>query len=177
VIRYLDAVRLAGPRAPEAHAARRVQPREAPYEAARRLTAPRALDAVARSAARGETHPLAPWRAASGGAVLESFQLLAIRRAPRDAVVVTVRERWWRPGDEEALGRSVSEYLVGRVNMEWKVVDRRPGGAFDDRDIAAGYDGWFDDPGGAGPTAAGPAPVWSPLSFGTGAPPLDGPAR
>jgi hypothetical protein len=154
VLRYLDAVRLAGPRAPEVQPTGAIPAREANYASAKRLVAPRALEEVARRTARGEHHPLAPWREAAGGGVLESFQLLAVRRAPRAAAVVTVRERWWRRGADEALSRSVSEYLVGRVDGTWRVIDRRAEAEFEDRDIAGGYEGWFDPPPGAalGPT-------------------------
>jgi hypothetical protein len=43
----------------------------------------------------------------------------------------------------------VSEYLVGRAGGEWRVIDRRAGGAFDARAIA-GYDGYWDEPASAG---------------------------
>ena len=138
VLLYLDAIRLAGPRARDVAAGRPAPAREKDYEAAKRLTAPRALVDIARRTARGEDHPLAPWQQAAHGAVLESFQLLAVRRAPRGAAVVTVRERMWVPGGEGALLRSVSEYLVARVEGNWRVVDCRTGAAFDDADVAAG---------------------------------------
>ncbi len=76
--------------------------------------------------------------------VLESFQLLAARRAPLGAAVVTVRERYWLGAADASLRRAVSEYLVARVKGQWRVVDRRPGGAFDDAAIATGYEGFFD---------------------------------
>jgi hypothetical protein len=57
-----------------------------------------------------------------------------------------VKERYWLPQPDRALARAVSEYLVARVNGEWRVVDRRPGGTFDDAALAAGYAGWFDEP-------------------------------
>jgi hypothetical protein len=143
VIRYLDAVRLASPRTTEARGGRAVEA-AARWAPARALTAPRTLEEIERRAARGEDHPLAPWRGASRPLVLDSFQLLAVRRAPRGAAVVTVRERFWRGDRDGPLVRSISEYLVGRVNGAWKVVDRRPGGAFDDASLAEGYAGFFD---------------------------------
>jgi hypothetical protein len=146
VLRYLDAVRLAGPRSPEVRRGRSAAPDER-YAEARRLTAPRTLEEIARRTARGEDHPLAPWRDAARAHVLESFQLVAARRAPRGAAVVTVKERYWLGDPEVALDRSVSEYLVARVNGEWRVIDRRPGGTFDDGDVAGGYEGFFDDAG------------------------------
>ena len=84
------------------------------------------------------------WHGASRAVVLDSFQLLAVRRAPRGAAVVTVRERFWRGDRDGPLVRSISEYLVGRLNGAWKVVDRRPGGVFDDASLAEGYAGFFD---------------------------------
>jgi hypothetical protein len=145
VLRYLDAVRLAGPRVPTLRGARRAAD-EREYARAKQLTAPRTLEEIAAWAARGEDHPLAPWREAARARVLDSFQLLAARRAPRGAAVVTVKERYWLPAPDGALVRTVSEYLVARVNGEWKVVDRRPGGAFDDAALAGRYVGWFDNP-------------------------------
>jgi hypothetical protein len=152
VLRYLDAVRHAGPRVAGLRAGRAPKADERAYAAAKRLTAPRALEEIARRAARGEEHALAPWREAARARVLESFQLLAARRAPRGAAIVTVKERHWVSDPDETLVRSVSEYLVARVDGEWKVVDRRPGGVFDDAAVAGAYAGWFDDP--APPRAA-----------------------
>ncbi len=161
VLRYLDAVRLSGPRVP-GRSPRLPAARASDYQRARLLTAPRALEEADRAVDRGEDHPLAPWRDAARGTVLESFQLLAVRRAPRAAAVVTVRERFWRAGAQAStLERSVSEYLVARVDGEWRVVARRPGGAFEDEAVAATYAGWFDDPAGAAErrARAGPVPV------------------
>jgi hypothetical protein len=141
VLRYLDAVRLAGP---HLRGASGTAPDLRPYGAARRLTAPRTLAEIDRLAARGQGHPLAPWRDAARNRILESFQLLAARRAPLGAAVVTVRERYGHP--PAALELSVSEYLVARVDGEWKVVDRRPGGTFDDPGVERGYAGFFDAP-------------------------------
>jgi hypothetical protein len=142
VLRYLDAVRIAGPRVPfvgrDGHAP---EARERDYARAKALTAPRTLEEIAR---RGD-HPLAPWREAARDRVLESFQLVGVRRAPRGAVVVTVKERFWRPA-ASALDPVGSEYLVGRVGGEWRVVDRSPGSAFDDAAVAERYAGFFDDP-------------------------------
>jgi hypothetical protein len=145
VLRYLDAVRLAGPRVPNVRAGRSAA-NEREYALAKRLTAPRTLEEIARWAAKGEDHPLAPWREAARARILDSFQLLAARRAPRGAAIVTVKERYWLGHPDRALSRSVSEYLVARVHGEWRVVDRRPGGAFDDAALVDGYAGWFDDP-------------------------------
>jgi hypothetical protein len=79
--------------------------------------------------------------------VLESFQLVAVRRAPRGAAVVTVVERLWDPSEPD-LAREVSEYLVGRVEGQWRVVDRREGATFDDAAVEAAYAGFFDAPAG-----------------------------
>jgi hypothetical protein len=145
VLRYLDAVRLAGPR-PLPAMAQRLDAREKDYAKAKALTAPRTLQEIARRAAEGEDHPLAPWREAARAHVLESFQLVGVRRAPQGAVVVTVKERFWRPG--ASLDRTISEYLVARVNSQWKVVDRSPGAPFDDAAVPARYAGFFDAPDG-----------------------------
>jgi hypothetical protein len=142
VLRYLDAVRIAGPRV--AGFRRGSAPDLRPYAEARRLTAPRTLEEIEHRTAKGEDHPLAPWRDAARSMVLESFQLLAARRAPLGAAVVTVRERFWRGDPDAPLARIVSEYLVARVGGEWRVIDRRPGTTFDDASIAEGYAGFFD---------------------------------
>ncbi len=171
VLRYLDAVRRSGPLAPTPRSPGAPSARERDYERARLLTAPRAREAADRAVASGADHPLAPWRDAARGRVLESFQLLAVRRAPLGAAVVTVRERFWRARDMAApLEGSVSEYLVARVDGEWRVVDRRPGTAFDDDAVTADYGGWFDAPAAAAdPTARAaraapvPARAWTPL--------------
>lgn len=143
VLSYLEAVRVAGPYGPVLARQRRVS--EQDYRAARALTAPRTLAEIDRLAAQGLDHPLAPWRAAVRGIVLESFSLLEVRRAPRGTAVVSVRERW-RRDPEPALGLTLSEYLVARVGGEWKVVDRRVGERFQEQEIAEGYEGWFDPP-------------------------------
>jgi hypothetical protein len=134
VLRYLDAVRLAGPR-PLVASARPPQARERDYVRA---------NALVGGGGKRERGPLAPWRDAARARVLESFQLVAVRRAPRDAAVVTVKERFWRPGG--ALDRVMSEYLVARVDGEWKIVDRSPGAPFDDLAVEERYAGFFDDP-------------------------------
>jgi hypothetical protein len=148
VLRYLAAVRIAGPRVASFH---RGGPPPDPraYAEARRLTAPRTLEEIDHRTARGEDHPLAPWRDAARSLILESFQLLAVRRAPLGAAIVTVNERFWLGDPDAPLDRTVSEYLVARVDGQWKVVDRRPGGTFEDAAIADGYAGFFDA---AGPT-------------------------
>ena len=143
VLGYLEAVRLAGPRGPVL--ARQRRPQEQDYRTARALIAPRTLAEIDRLATRGVDHPLASWRAAAKGIVLESFSLLEVRRAPRGAAVVTARERWRQDGNS-SLGVTVSEYLVARVAGDWKVVDRRTGEHFQEREIAEGYPGWFDEP-------------------------------
>lgn len=144
VLGYLEAVRLAGPHG-------RVLPLgstralERSYGAARALTAPRALEEVDRSVARGGDPPLAPWREAARGFVLESFSLLEVRRAPLGAAAVLVRERI-RRGVEAALELTLSEYLVARVGGEWKVIDRRVGARFQDHEVTERYAAWFDRP-------------------------------
>ncbi|HET8541342.1 MAG TPA: hypothetical protein VFL83_15810 [Anaeromyxobacter sp.] len=145
VLRYLDAVRRAGPRAPSVARGRLPDVRARDYEGAMALVAPRTLQEIARRTAAGEDHPLAAWREASRARVLESFQLVSVRRAPRGAAVVTVVERLWEPPAAE-LGRQVSEYLVGRVGGTWRIVDRREGAAFDDAAVDSGYAGFFDAP-------------------------------
>ncbi len=144
VLGYLEAVRLAGPRGPVLPT--RARSLERDYVAARALIAPRTLAEIDRSAAHGREHPLAAWRDAARGVVLESFSLLEVRRAPRGTAVVTVRERWRRDG-EPGLGLTMSEYLVARVGGEWRVVDRRTGEHFREGEIADGYERWFDEPG------------------------------
>lgn len=142
MLRYLDAVRIAGPRVATFRRAAPPDPRV--YAEARRLTAPRTLEEIDRLQALGTDHPLAPWRDAARALVLESFHLVAARRAPLGAAVVTVKERFWLGHPDAPLERTVSEYLVARVDGQWKVVDRRPGGTFDDAAIADGYAGFFD---------------------------------
>ncbi len=148
VLRYLEAVRRAGPRVPFVPKGRSPEARERDYASANALVAPRTLEEIARRAATGEDHPLAAWREASRARVLESFRLVAVRWAPRGAAVVTVAERLWEPPAAE-LGREVSEYLVGRVGGRWRIVDRREGATFDDASIDDAYAGFFDAPPGS----------------------------
>ena len=145
VLRYLEAVRREGPRVPSVPKGRAPEAREADYVGANALVAPRTLQEIDRLAAEGEDHPLAAWREASRARVLESFQLVSVRRAPRGAAIVTVLERLWEP-PESALARQVSEYLVGRVGGRWRIVDRREGGAFEDAAVDRAYAGFFDAP-------------------------------
>lgn len=144
VLRYLEAVRLAGPR-PEARTGRLPPAHEKDYGRVRAMTAPRTLEEIDRRASTGGEHPLAPWQDAARAHVLESFQLLGVRRAPHGAAVVTVAETFWRPPGE-GLERRFAEYLVGRVDGQWKVVDRSPGQAFDEGVLQSHYTGFFDDP-------------------------------
>lgn len=143
VLDYLEAVRLAGPRGKTLPRGTRSLQQD--YRAARAITAPRALAEADRRVADGKESSLAPWLAATRGVILESFSLLEVRRAPRGAAVVVVRERLRHDG-APALVVSISEYLVGRVDGEWKVLDRRVGARFSDREISDGYAGWFDRP-------------------------------
>lgn len=144
VLRYLEAVRRDGPRATAVAPGKAPQAREADYAGANALVAPRTLQEIARRAAAGEDHPLAAWREASRARVLESFQLVSVRRAPLGAAVVTVLERVWEP-PASALATQVSEYLVGRVEGQWRIVDRSEGAPFDDAAIDR-YGGFFDAP-------------------------------
>jgi hypothetical protein len=146
LVRYLEAVRLAGPRAIDLAGAHPGGPASA-YAEVRRLMAPRTLAEIARRETRGEDHPLAFWHGAARARVLEGFQLVSIRRAGRGAVVASVEEREWTGTPEDgAVSQRVSEYLVAPVGGEWRVVDRRPGGAFDEGDVDA-YDGFWDPQG------------------------------
>lgn len=144
VLRFLDAVRAAGPRGP-LRAGVAVPARADQYAAATRLAAPRTQEELLRREAAGEAHPLAFWRDAARAHVLDAFQVLAVRRAPRGTVVVTVEEHYLDPASDGHLQRVVSEYLAARVGGEWRIVDRRAGAAFDAQAIA-GYDGYWDDP-------------------------------
>ncbi len=145
VLRYLEAVRQAGPRVPSVPKGKAPDARERDYGGANALVAPRTLEEIARRAAAGEEHPLAVWREASRSRVLESFRLVSVRWAPRGAAIITVVERLWEPPAAE-LAREVSEYLVGRVDGQWRIVDRRRGAPFDDAVIDAAYAGFFDAP-------------------------------
>jgi hypothetical protein len=138
---WLEAVRRATPYLEPGAAARPLPARESDYAGARRLIAPRALEEIETRAARGEIHPLAAWAAARTGTFVHSFELVAARRAPRGAAVITVRERLSR--QRGRLETVISQYLVAPVGGEWRVVDRRPGGAFTDAEIEGGYAGWW----------------------------------
>jgi hypothetical protein len=145
VLRYLEAVRRAGPRVPSVSKGKPPDARERDYDGANALVAPRTLEEIARREAAGEDHPLAVWREASRSRVLESFRLVSVRRAPRGAAIVTVVERLWEPPAVD-LARELSEYLVGRVDGRWRIVDRRRGTVFDDAAIDGTYAGFFDAP-------------------------------
>jgi hypothetical protein len=143
VLRYLDAVRLVEVRAERT---RRAKELEDVLARANRHVAARALEEAEKHVARGADHPLAFWKDTDGRA-LHGFQLLAVRRAPRSSVVVTVEESHRDDrSDDGRLARTVSEYLVARVEGEWKVVDRKAGARFDDAVIVSSYDGWWDEP-------------------------------
>lgn len=141
-LRFLDAVRVAGPRVDAR--GRAARPSEAAYARAKALLAARTLEAIAARATAGEDHPLAFWREAAAGRVLESFQLLGVRRGPRGTALVLVEERSWRAEAPAAPPiRSVSEYLVAREGPAWRVADRKTGGTFEEEDaraVAAGFD-------------------------------------
>lgn len=143
--RYLDAVRLSGP-SPLASSPARVLPvSEEDYAPAKALTAPRTLEEIEARRARGEHHEMAPWLRADRDRLLESFDLLGARRAPRGAVVVTVRERYYVVGEGGTrLHAVVSEYLAARVGGAWRVVDRRADRRFSDDEIADRYPGYWD---------------------------------
>lgn len=142
LIRFLDAVRVAGPRVTPGGRAR--APAEGDYARAEALVAPSTREVIAASGTRGEAHPLAFWREAARGRVLESFQLVRVRRGPRGSALVAVEERTWRASAPSAPPeRTTSEYLVGRIGAAWLVVDRRPGGTFEEDavlSLAAAFD-------------------------------------
>ena len=144
---FLEAVRRAAPYPPpRGRAVHDLPAREQDYAAAIALTAPRALAEDAARIARGEPAALAPWRVARTTAFLQAFELLAARRTARGAAIVTVRERYYRLDRPDALEPVLAEYLTAPVSGEWRVVDRRAGRPFDDREIASGYAGWWDAP-------------------------------
>ena len=148
---YLEAVAAAAPPRPSRAAAATAQVSELRWARARSYLAPRALAGLD---ARAGPRPLAPWTTLGRDGAFLGYEILAARRAPRGAAVVVSRERTTR-----ALGANPTlaacAYLVGKVSGIWRIADKRCGRDFSNGEIAAGYQGYWDDPGAsdAGPPA------------------------
>jgi len=140
---YLDAVAAAAPprprRAPPPAETKAADPR---WVRVRSYLSPRA---VATLNATDLPQPLAPWSALGRGGAFLGYELLAARRAPRGAVVVVSRERTERsPGTGSA--SSSCAYLLGKVSGTWRIADKRCGRDFSDGEVAANYQGYWDEP-------------------------------
>ena len=117
------------------------------WEAARRLTHPKALSAIAQLKKRTgvERHNLAPW--ANSGAELKTFRFIGTRQVSPGAVLVEVGEDSYRREEE---GMSVDDsavYLLFRSHGGFLVADKKAGVDLDDvtdQAIRVGYPGYVD---------------------------------
>jgi hypothetical protein len=117
------------------------------WEAARRLTHPKALSVIAQLKKRTgvERHNLAPW--ANSGAELKTFRFIGTRQVSPGAVLVEVGEDTYR---REEKGMSVDDpavYLLFRSSGGFLVADKKAGVDLDevtDQAIRVGYHGYVD---------------------------------
>jgi hypothetical protein len=114
------------------------------WRRARAHLAPRSAEALA--AAEGRASAWAPWRAVAPGGAFLGYELLSVRRAPRGGAVVVARERTLPPTGSSAQ-EATCAYVVAPVGAAWKLVDRRGGRDFSDRELATRYASAWDDPG------------------------------
>ncbi len=140
---YLEAIAAAAPPRP-----RRAPPpatshgTELRWGRARAYLAPRA---AAKLDVADRPQPLAPWSTLGRDGAFLGYELLAVRRAPRGAVVVVSRER-----TEHTLGAAPSlatcGYLVAKVGGVWRIADKRCGEDFSDDEVVSNYQGYWDEP-------------------------------
>ncbi len=140
---YLEALAAAAPprprRAPAPPPNHGSEPR---WARVRSYLAPRTaatLDATGRPAL------LAPWASLRRDEAFLGYELMAARRAPRGAAVVVTRERTER-GVGAPPTSAACVYLVGKVSGAWRIADKRCGRDFTNREVSAGYPGYWDEP-------------------------------
>ena len=152
---YLEAVAAAAPPRPRNAPSRPPsQASEPRWVRVRSYLAPRALAALD---AADPSQPLAPWSALGREGAFVGYELLAVRRAPRGAVVVASRERIERvPGAVPV--STACTYLVAKVSGDWRIADKRCGRDFSNGEVAANYPGYWDEP--AGHEAYQPVDDW-----------------
>lgn len=138
---YLDAIVAAAPA--RAASARAPDPAGADprWAVARAHLAPRALELTSH-----RPGPLTPWVSLGRGGALVGYELMAVRRAPRGAMVVVARELT-QPDRRAEPSTAACAYLVAPVNGSWRIADKRCGRDFANGEVASGYPGFWDDPG------------------------------
>lgn len=117
------------------------------WDAARRLTHPKALAAIAQVKRRTgvERHPLAPW--ADRSAQLKTFRFTGAREVSPGVVLIQVGEDTYRAEEE---GMSVDDpalYLLIRSRGGFLVADKKAGidlEQMSDRAVRLGYTGYLD---------------------------------
>jgi hypothetical protein len=117
------------------------------WEAARRLTHPKALYVISQLKRRtgAERHNLAPW--ANQDAALKTFRFIGTRQVSPGAVLVEVGEDTYRPEEE---GMSVDDhavYLLFRSRGGFLVADKKAGvelSDVSDQSVRVGYSGYVD---------------------------------
>ena len=117
------------------------------WEAARRLTHPKALSVISQLKRRtgGERHNLAPW--GNQDAQLKTFRFIGTRQVSPGAVLVEVGEDSYRPDEE---GMSVDDpavYLLFRSRGGFLVADKKAGvelSDISDQSVRVGYPGYID---------------------------------
>jgi hypothetical protein len=156
---YLVAVKDAAPKQPtydkkgKLAPVGKVDPKK--YEAAKKLTAPKTLDDLAalQKRTKDQKHSMAPWAWAQKDHFIIGYDLGEARQAPKGAVVVTSKEKYFRVEEGGVDGEPEGDaYLVGPVKGKWLIVDKKTNGDFTDDAIKIGYKGYWDE------TAAPPKP-------------------
>lgn len=159
VTEYLEAVKDAAPKQPtydkkgKLAPVGKVDPKK--YEPARKLTAPRTLDDLAalQKRTKDQKHSMAPWAWAQKDHFIIGYELGEAREAPKGAVVVTTKEKYFRVEEGGVDGEAEGDaYLVGPVKGKWLIVDKKTNGDFTDDAIKIGYKGYWDE------TKAAPKP-------------------
>ena len=117
------------------------------WEAARRLTHPKALGVISQLKSRTgvERNNLAPW--ANRDAELKTFRFIGTRQVSPGAVLIEVGEDSYRPEEE---GMSVDDpavYLLFRSRGGFLVADKKAGvelSDVSDQAVRVGYPGYVD---------------------------------
>ena len=95
------------------------------WEGAKRLTHPKAMQALARLGKEGDKPALAPW---SDAAVqLQSFRFLDTREVQAGVVLVATGEDHFRAEDQAVSSDDAAVYVLFRRNGSYLIADKRAG--------------------------------------------------